>query len=196
MKKMKKIIFLIVIALGVVLVSCKKDNKEATKVHEVSSGNELLSDDVNIGNKALYLDISEKESELFERSFENSPPLIPHSVKGMYAITRKTNECILCHIPNSKKDLEAKSVPISHFTDYRPQIVQEGDLYVVQAKANEVVAVSTGTELNKAMFYCNLCHAPQAEITVEIKNSFKPDFRNSNSKKSSNLSETMNEGVN
>ena len=95
---MKKIIYLIVIALGVVLVSCNKDNKEATKVHEVSSGNELLSDDINIGNKALYLNIAEKESQLLERSFENSPPLIPHSVKGMYAISRKKNEWIIKYI--------------------------------------------------------------------------------------------------
>ncbi len=193
---MKKIIYLIVLAIGLVLVSCNKDNKEAFKVHEASSGNELLSDDVNIGDKALNPYIAEEDSKLIERSFENSPPLIQHNVKGMYVISRKKNECILCHLPNSNKDLEAKLVPQSHFTDCRRQIVQEENgLYVVQAQENEVVAVSTGTELNKAMYYCNLCHAPQAEITVEIKNLFTPDFRRSSSKKSSNLSETMKEGV-
>ena len=68
-------------------------------------------------------------------------------------------------------------------------------MYVVQAQTNEVVAISTGSELNKAMYYCNICHAPQAEITVEIKNLFTPDFRSSKSKKRSNLSETMDEGI-
>jgi len=111
-------------------------------------------------------------------------------------ITQRKNECLNCHTPNDKGELDAVSVPKSHFTDFRPKIENKEGIYTVNAKENEVVAVSTGNELNKAMYNCNLCHAPQTEITVEIKNLFEPDFRSSKDKSKSNLSETIKEGVN
>ncbi len=193
---MKKLIYLVVIIIGVIVISCN-GNKDNDKVKDVSSGNELLSEDANIGEKALYPDTAENKSEVLERSFENAPPLIPHTVKGMYTITTKKNECTLCHLKTKEgKEKEGKPVPESHFTDYRPKIEKEGDLYAVQAEENEVVAVSTGNELNKAMYNCNLCHAPQANITVEIDNFFEPDFRDSESKNKSNLNEKIKEGIN
>lgn len=100
-----------------------------------------------------------------------------------------------CHIPEKAEEKNAKPLPLTHFTDYHPIIEEEGDLYIVQANENEVVAATTGSELNQAMFNCNLCHVPQAEIDPMVKNLFEADFRSAGSKKGSNLSENIDEGV-
>ena len=193
---MKKIIRILITGLLLVFFSCGKGDKDGvSEVKQVSSGNELLTDDVSIMDRATYVQTSEEDSKAIERSFENAPPLIPHVVKS-YVITLRKNECLNCHTPNDKGELDAVAVPKTHFTDYRPEIENKDGIYVVNAEENEVVAISTGQELNNAMYNCNLCHAPQTEITVEIKNTFKPDFRSSKDKSKSNLSETMKEGVN
>ncbi len=192
---MKKVVNILCVGLALTLFCCKKTEKEDTQVKEVSSGNELLTDEVALSERATYVQTPEKESEGIERSFENAPPLIPHVVKN-YVITQRKNECLNCHIPNDDGELDAISVPKSHFTDFRPKIEAKDGLYVVDVEENEVVANSTGNELNRAMYNCNLCHVPQTEITVDIKNLFEPDFRSSKSKKESNLGETIAEGVN
>ena len=51
------------------------------------------------------------------------------------------------------------------------------------------------TKLNSAQFNCTQCHAPQAEISVDISNIFVPDFRDGSSNEKSNLSDNMDEGV-
>jgi len=176
------------------MVSCN-DGKEEINQLPVSSGDELLSDNSDNTEMAKYPTTAENDSEAIERSFENSPPLIPHTVEGMFKITAEQNKCLMCHMPEKADEKNAKKIPITHFTDYRPVITEEGDLYVVQAKENEVVSASTGPEINKAMFNCNLCHAPQAEIDPMVKNLFEADFRSSNTKMGSNLNENIEEGV-
>lgn len=193
---MKKLINIVCIGLVLTFFSCGKENKnKVSEVKQVSSGNELLTDDVPIADRATYVQTSEEDSEAIQRSFENAPPLIPHVVKS-FVITQRKNECLNCHTPNEDGELDAISVPKSHYTDYRPKIEYKDGIYVVNAKENEVVAKSTGQDLNRAMYNCNLCHATQTEVTVEIANMFEPDFRSSKDKRESNLSETIKEGVN
>lgn len=175
--------------------ACGNDSEEVVSL-PVSNGDELLIDETDDEALAIYPSTSEMDSEAIQRSFENSPPLIPHTVEGMFKITIDENQCMMCHMPEKADEKNAMPIPPTHFTDYRPVIVEEGDLYVVQATENEVVAIPTGGELNLAMFNCNLCHVPQADIDPMVKNLFEADFRSSSSKNASNLNEIIDEGVN
>ena len=187
---------LIVLGTSILFLFSCGNPKENNEQLPVSSGDELLSDDAGFTQMAAYPTTVETESEGIERSFENAPPLIPHTIKGMYKLTPNENQCMMCHMPEKAEEKNAKPLPLTHFTDYRPVIEEEGDLYVVQAKENEVVAQTTGKEINQAMFNCNLCHVPQANIDPLVKNLFEADFRSVGSKKGYNLSENIEEGVN
>ena len=175
-------------------LSCESSTKESAQL-PVSSGDELLTDDADNALLAVYPTTSEMDSEGIERSFENAPPLIPHTIDGMFKITPDENQCMMCHMPEKAGEKNAKPLPLTHFTDYRPKIVEEGDIYVVEISENEMVAVSTGDELNMAMYNCNLCHVPQAEVDPMVKNLFEADFRSASSKMGSDLSENIDEGV-
>lgn len=189
---MKQGLFLLLI--GLIIIACGNDNEtQISSVNPVSSGDELLADN-DVGDMASFPDIAEKEAEAIQRSFENAPPLIPHAVQD-YIITRTDNECLLCHLPEKAKDKRVKSMPATHFTDYRPEIKETDKGFFVDAEENEVVANETGGELNQAMYYCNLCHVPQADIDPMVQNNFEAVYRDMSSKKTSNLNETISEGV-
>ena len=115
------------------------------------------------------------DSELFGRSFENAPPMIPHAVEDLLPITTEDNECLGCHLPEEAADVGATSVPASHLYDIR-----RGESLTGIAGAN---------------YNCTLCHAPQATAPELVPNNFTPEFRSEESKTSSNLLDTLNEGV-
>ncbi|MHB8845363.1 MAG: nitrate reductase cytochrome c-type subunit [Nitrospirota bacterium] len=116
------------------------------------------------------------KSKLLGRAFENSPPLIPHDLTGMLPIAETNNACMDCHMPEHAGALGATPMPKSHFFD-----------------------IDTGTDLKGAMdnkrYPCLQCHVPQVNIPEAIKNTFRADFRSKKSKTSSNLLDTLNEGV-
>ncbi len=135
------------------------------------------------------------------RSYDNAPPLIPHSVEGLLPITRKNNACLGCHMPNVAKSMGATPIPPSHFVDFRPktkldkngQIIKEGkkikntsDIKVVEHKQKT---------LYEGRYNCSQCHVPQANVKPLVKNNFKPDYRSPEAKKKSNLLDVLNEGV-
>ncbi|MCP3931400.1 MAG: nitrate reductase cytochrome c-type subunit; periplasmic nitrate reductase electron transfer subunit [Bacteroidetes bacterium] len=159
----------------------------------VTSGDELLADG-GIEDFATYPDIAEIESQSMDRSFENAPPLIPHTVKGMMVITIEHNECLLCHSPEKAKEKEATPISKTHFINYRPEILEKEGKYELYPEGNEVVQQQLG-KMDHSMYNCNQCHVPQADITVQIENLFTPEFRASSSRSQSNLSENMAEGV-
>jgi nitrate reductase (cytochrome), electron transfer subunit len=191
--------FLVVAVIALMIISaCSSDKKTGEWIADENinmASAELLSDESPLGEMPVYVNTEEGESELYERAFENAPPMIPHKTKGLLPIKIDNNECLRCHMPNKSKHFEAIPVPETHFTDYRPEIILDGELYKVDAEANEVVAKNLGDKLSAAMFNCTLCHAPQAEITVDISNLFDPDFRRGKGSSSSNLSDVMDEGV-
>jgi nitrate reductase (cytochrome), electron transfer subunit len=116
------------------------------------------------------------KSKPIGRAFENSPPLIPHDLTGMLPIAQTNNICLSCHMPEHAQALGATSLPKSHFFD-----------------------MDTGKdlagELDGKRYNCMQCHVPQVNIPEPIKNTFKADFRAKKSKTSSNLIDTLNEGV-
>lgn len=116
------------------------------------------------------------KSKPIGRAFENSPPLIPHDLTGMLPIAETNNACLNCHMPEHAQALGATPMPKSHFFD-----------------------IDTGKDLQGKLdnkrYPCMQCHVPQVNIPEAIKNTFKADFRSKKSKTSSNLLDTLNEGV-
>ena len=116
------------------------------------------------------------KSKPLGRAFENSPPLIPHDLTGMLPIEGTNNACMNCHMPEHAGALGATPMPRSHFFD-----------------------LDTGKDLKGVLdgkrYPCMQCHVPQVNIPEAIKNTFRADFRTKKSKTSSNLLDTLNEGV-
>ena len=137
----------------------------------------------------------------FARSYENAPPLIPHSVDGLLPITIKNNACLGCHMPAAAKGVGATPIPESHFTDFRPKTVLKDGKII---KDGKVVKNTTDVtiakfkklkKLNPARFNCSQCHVPQANVKPLVKNNFKPEFTNEKLKHKSDLIKVINEGV-
>ena len=122
-----------------------------------------------------YSDSEPGESQLLERSYENSPPLIPHSLADLLPITTTRNDCLECHHPDAAEDFEATAMPPTHFYDYRRNRQLEDG--------------------NPAMYNCTQCHVPQADAPELVKNRFQPLFRDDAGRHSSNLFDVRNEGV-
>jgi len=116
------------------------------------------------------------KSKKIERAFENSPPLIPHDLTGMLPIAETNNMCLNCHMPDVAKSLGATALPKSHFVDTD-------------------TGKNLGGKLDGKRYGCMQCHVPQVNIPEPIKNQFKADFRNKKSKTSSDLIDSLNEGV-
>lgn len=115
------------------------------------------------------------ESKRFDRSFENSPPLIPHDITGMLPL-EKDNICMGCHMPEEAIFSGATPIPSSHLIDFDTGEYLKGDL-------------------DGARFNCVQCHVIQTELTPAVKNLFKGEFRDERGRYRSNLINTLNEGV-
>lgn len=115
-------------------------------------------------------------SEKFQRSFENSPPLIPHDVTGMLPLARSENICLDCHMPDEAVSMGATPLPKSHFVD-----------------------LSTGKGLKNKLdgdrYNCMQCHVIQNRISPPIANLFQGEFRDEGGRYRSNLINILNEGV-
>ncbi len=116
------------------------------------------------------------ESSLVERSFENAPPIIPHSVDGMLPILKDNNTCLSCHDKSIAQDVGATPIPATHYYDFRKN-------------------KSTGENISDTRFNCTQCHVALSDAKPLVKNNFKAGFRDEKAKNSSNLFDVMNEGV-
>ncbi|MEA3419947.1 MAG: nitrate reductase cytochrome c-type subunit [Campylobacterota bacterium] len=156
------------------------------------------------GDKADYTRPEPGKSTRFERAFVNAPPMIPHSVEGLLPITTSNNQCIGCHMPEAAKGVGATAIPVSHFTNYRPTTVIEGDKVLKEGKemgptntSDILIAKAEKTEtLHQGRFNCSQCHAPQSNTDTVVANTFQGDFGEGDILKShSSLADAMNEGV-
>jgi len=192
------------IVATMILVSCGGDEEALTgnDVKSVPSANKLglIDSDVTsdkgnaLAEMPQYSSDAAGSAEKIDRAFENAPPMIPHMTDGFFPITKTNNICLTCHMPDKSEAVGSVAIPVSHFTDYRPALIQKGGKYHVDAKEGEVVAKKLN-KLSPARFNCSQCHVPQAKVTVDIKNTFETVFRNKDSKSSSNLNENIGEGV-
>ena len=156
---------------------------------------DVHSDDENLlGAMPQYSTNAPGTAEKIERAFENAPPMIPHMTTGFFPITKDNNICLTCHMPDKVATTGAVALPVTHFTDYRPKLIKQGDKYKVDAEEGEVISTKLN-DLSATRFNCSQCHVPQANVTVDIKNTFDRVFRNDASKTGSNLNENIEEGV-
>ncbi|MCD4736556.1 MAG: nitrate reductase cytochrome c-type subunit [Bacteroidales bacterium] len=193
----KKLFFLTLLTIALTY-ACQRSSKPVDWMSDEDipmQSDQLLSDESPLNTMPEYISLEEGESQTFDRAFENAPPMIPHKVKGLVPIKIDNNECLRCHLANRVKEYNAPILPKSHFTKYRPEIVEEEGLIKVDAKYNEVVAVDLGDKMSGAMFNCTLCHAPQTEVALEVDNLFQADFRKAKGKSKSNLADVIDEGV-
>ncbi|KAA6227199.1 nitrate reductase [Campylobacter sp. LR291e] len=185
MKKNKLFIFLLVI--GLFLSSCN-DANASKKTAKISKAQEEMNSDT-LGfrkgdladEKVVFTDISYAgkeagESILYERAFENAPPLISHAIEDMLPITADNNLCLSCHDKAIAGDVGATSLPATHYYDYRNN-------------------KSTGDILSDSRFNCTACHVAQSDAKPIVANVFKAEFKDDDLKKKSNLIDVMNEGV-
>ena len=191
-------IILFVMMFSLVVTSCNQSgnmNENWIPDQEIDmSSDYLMGDESVLTESPEYSKIRGGASETIDRSFENAPPLIPHKIAGLLDITASDNQCLRCHMPDKAKKFEATAIPQTHFTNYRPAIIEEDGLYLVDAEENEVVAQDLG-HFNDAMYNCSQCHVAQAKVTVDIDNLFTADYRKSAERTNSNLIDNMDEGI-
>ena len=197
---MKKIHYFSLFA-ALLLLSCGETTKQDGLIVSVaqdavaSQVGGLLDDDQGLGEMPIYSDSVPGTSEKFDRSFENAPPLIPHSTEGLVPIKKDANMCLTCHMPALAVAMKSTALPASHFTNYRPDVIEKGGKYQVDAKEGEVYEKNLGDQLSHTRFNCTQCHVPQAKIDPWVQNNFEQVFRDNNLKTSSNLDKNIQDGV-
>lgn len=154
---------------------------------------DVKSEETNLKAKAKFVDAKPGTAETFNRSFENAPPLIPHTVEGFLPIKIDNNICMSCHMPDKVEETKAVAIPKMHFTNLRPSPKElDGKYYLPQ---EDTLVREVKEELNMAYFNCSQCHVPQAEISVDIKNLFTPEFREEFGIEKSTLDKQFNDGL-
>lgn len=113
------------------------------------------------------------------RAYDNAPPMIPHDVSAFGEITKDSNACIGCHLPDAAKAVGAIPVPKTHLTNFR--------------KGN---GEDLKGELYQGRYNCTQCHAPQAVLDPAVMNRFKGAYRaKTGGEYKSNLYDTIRDGV-
>jgi len=120
--------------------------------------------------------------------------MIPHKTEGFFPITQKNNICLSCHMPDKAEAVGSTPLPKSHFTNYRPKIVKNGNLYK-ESDENLTVAEDLGEKLSLARYNCDQCHVPQTNAKLDVRNFFETEFRKDEDKKKSDLDVRITEGV-
>ena len=169
---------------------------------------DLYTEDTVTPNAADFDRPAPGTSTKFERAYVNAPPMIPHSVEGLLPIKQGNNQCIGCHMPETAKAMGATPIPVSHFTNYRPEtILKDGELMKEGKKVGiakgdmgnvsdiVVAKAKKSDKLYQGRFSCTQCHAPQAKIDTAVGNTFRSDGLTDELKSHSSLADAMNEGV-
>ena len=187
----KRLIFptLTAFTLAGFLFSCQSEGGKTT---EEATKKAPLIDDKQLGLRkddltkptapppAEFTKAPPGQAKRFERSYQNAPPLIPHSVEGLLPITKNNNACLGCHNPQVAKSVGATPLPPTHFIDFGK--LPEGK--IVKLK-----------NIDPARWNCSQCHVPQANAKPLVQNTFKPDYRDPEAMKRSKLYKELLEGV-
>ena len=169
---------------------CGAASQKAIDQTEISYRHVPLTDESTIAPPPIeYTKAAPGKSKPLPRSYENAPPLIPHSVEGLLPITKNNNACLGCHMPNVAKSMGATPISPTHFKDFFASTKKElQNLGATKVHNNP-------NDIAPQRFNCSQCHAPQANVKPLVSNTFKPEYRNPSSKHKSTLLQTLNEGV-
>jgi len=169
----------------------KEEHIEENKLGIIDAS--VKSEETNLKAKAEYDNIQPGKAEKIDRSFENAPPLIPHTTTGFLPIRKENNICFSCHMPDKVEESGAIAIPASHFTNLRPKMVEVDG--VLEFEKEELVYIQELDTVNHAYFNCSQCHVPQTNVTIDIENLFTPEFREEFGLEKSNLKEKIKEGI-
>jgi cytochrome c-type protein NapB len=188
MKNKRRSWLLAVLAVTVIamLLSCAQTQ---TKSEAPMKEREYTEEDLGLRHETLYEESTTVpvhgetttkepgESTKFERSFENSPPLIAHDITGMLPLEGEgDNICMGCHMPEEAVFSGATPLPSSHLINLNTGEYLRGNL--------------DGSRYN-----CLQCHVVQNVLTPAVENIFKGEFRDEKGRYRSNLLNILNEGV-
>lgn len=129
---------------------------------EVDDGVDVQFREVDILSTApqaqeTYIEITPGESKKLDRAFHGAPPQVSHEMESMLPITRESNDCLECHLPENATEKKDIPTPKSHFQ--RP-IIGEGK--PGEAMATVVKGYEKQEELLGSRYNCNMCHLQQA----------------------------------
>lgn len=161
----------------------------------------LLSEDKVVPVETNYNTATAGTSTKIERSFENAPPMISHDIEGMLPITADNNMCLTCHSPEVAKSMGVISVPKSHLTNFREDVMidKAGNLErdgKIVGNSSDIKLVSKPLDhVSNARFVCVACHAPQSDNKDVPANNFAADFRSKGLNEKSNFIDNFGEGV-
>lgn len=203
---MNKLFISIVLIAFIGLWSCSSggNQEEVKAIDETPANNDtelgLINADVhndqsdNLDAMPTYTSAAPGTSQRMERSFENAPPMIPHSTVGLVPIKKDMNACVTCHMPAVSVAMKSTAIPASHFTDYRPEVVlNDGKIDIEKSKL--ITKEDLGGKLSYTRFNCTQCHVTQADVDVAIQNTFETVYRDNDLKNTSNLVDNIGEGV-
>jgi len=190
LNKMKGIGFSFIMA-AILAAGCGAASKQAIDDTQISYRHVPLTDESKVTPPPVeYTKAAPGTAKRFERSYENAPPLIPHSVEGLLPITKEHNACLDCHMPNVASSMGATPISPTHFKDFFATTKEKLHKFAGASKIH-----SDPNDIAKQRFNCSQCHAPQANVKPLVSNTFKPEFRDPKCKSKSTLLDTLNEGV-
>ena len=182
--------------IAILLVSCgtRSQNKDLIDEDKLSFIEaDVKSEETNFKTKAVYNEAMPGSTEKIERAFENAPPMIPHTTNGFFPIKKDNNICMTCHLPGIAETVGAVPLSKTHFTNLRPKMVEVNG--ILQFIDEGEVLVEQLDTINHSYYNCSQCHAPQAEVSINIENLFTPEFREEFGLEKSSLQERLKEGI-
>ncbi len=147
---------------------------------------DLYSEDYAKPDETKYSDAYAGSGKMYNRAFQDAPPMIPHDVEGMLPITINNNSCTGCHMPQVASSMNATAIPESHFIDFRPTSRAIGGTNTSSADMKDI-SIKKMDKLAGARFNCSACHAPQSEGQL-VENTFSPEFTTEDGAKKSSWS--------
>jgi cytochrome c-type protein NapB len=93
----------------------------------------------------------EKVSGGIQRTWAEQPPMVPHEV-DKYAISIKNNGCLKCHSAATYEKEKSPKVGDSHFLSREDKRLER---------------------VSSRRWFCTQCHAPQADLTPLVENTFE-----------------------
>lgn len=164
------------------LTGCSQPGASGAKAGDISEEElglrtaSLYEERVVLDQAIEYSGAAPGMAGVLPRSFENAPPMIPHSVDGLIPVTMNNNSCIGCHMPEVASMVGAVAIPTSHMFDLRA----DKDL---------------GGKLSGTRYSCTQCHAPQVDRQPAVETRFEAAWRTREGLSQSNLMDVLKEGV-
>ncbi|BCD61084.1 MULTISPECIES: nitrate reductase cytochrome c-type subunit [unclassified Nitratiruptor] len=191
--KLKKLVGLSATVAIFLAAGCGAASQKVVSEHELSYGSR------GVPPKVEYSKAAPGTAKKFQRSYENAPPLIPHSIDGLVPITLNNNACLGCHMPSVAKSMGATPLPPTHFKDFffktKEKLIKQKLYEDVKAYKRRLSLMAKKEDIAPQRYNCVQCHVPQANAKPLVANTFKPDFRDPNAKHRSKLYKNLMEGV-